>query len=171
MPNKEYAVAMARYNVWQNANLIQAATGLDQPTRQKARGSFFDNIEATFAHLLWGDRIWLSRFAETPAPQGGIAQSTALPQGWARFCADRAAFDRQILKWAHGVDSAWFEGDLTWHSGALGKDVTKPKRILVLQLFNHQTHHRGQIHAMLTAAGAKPGDTDVPFMPDQYNEI
>ncbi|WP_050527131.1 DinB family protein [Pseudorhodobacter aquimaris] len=171
MPNKDYAITMARYNKWQNENLIQAATGLEQPARQKPRGSFFGSIEATFAHLLWGDRIWLSRFSDMSAPQGGIAQSTTLPHGWAQFCTDRAAFDHQILEWAHGVDPAWFEGDLTWHSGALGRDVTKPKPILVLQLFNHQTHHRGQIHAMLTAAGARPGDTDVPFMPDQYNQI
>jgi uncharacterized damage-inducible protein DinB len=43
--------------------------------------------------------------------------------------------------------------------------VSKPRALLVAHMFNHQTHHRGQVHAMLTAAGATPGDTDLPFMP------
>ena len=170
MPNKDYAIAMACYNIWQTENLTGAASGLDSAARQQARGSFFGSIEATFAHLLWGDRTWLSRFAGTPAPTGGIATSTAMPD-WQAFCTDRAAFDRMILVWAKGVDPAWFDGDLSWYSGAVGRDLTKPRRLLVLQFFNHQTHHRGQIHAMLTAAGVKPGDTDVPFMPDHYNTV
>ncbi|MGV6810972.1 MAG: DinB family protein, partial [Brevirhabdus sp.] len=58
------------------------------------------------------------------------------------------------------------EGDLNWYSGAMGRDMSKPRAICLMQLFNHQTHHRGQIHAMLTAAGARPGDTDIPFMPE-----
>ena len=171
MPNKDYAVAMARYNMWQNENLITAANGLDDPARQLDRGAFFGSIEKTFAHILWGDRIWLSRFAGTEAPNGGIAESVIMAQGWAAFCTARADFDRQILGWAHGLDPAWCEGNLSWYSGAVGREVTKPKRLLVLQLFNHQTHHRGQIHAMLTAAGAKPGDTDVPFMPERFDAL
>ena len=172
MPNAKYAVAMARYNLWQNENLIAAASGLDDATRQLDRGAFFGSIERTFAHILWGDRIWLARFAGTPAPAAGsIAESATMPQGWAAFCADRAEFDRRILSWAHGLMPSWFEGDLSWYSGAVGRQVTKPKSQLVMQLFNHQTHHRGQIHAMLTAAGAKPGDTDIPFMPERFDTL
>ena len=171
MPNKDYAIAMARYNLWQNQSVTTAASGLSAEARQAERGSFFGSIEKTFAHLLWGDRIWLSRFAGTEAPRGSIAQSVAMDQGWPVFCEERAAFDRRILDWAHGVSPDWFEGELSWYSGAVGRDVTKPKWLLVLQLFNHQTHHRGQIHAMLTAAGAKPDATDIPFMPDRFNDL
>jgi uncharacterized damage-inducible protein DinB len=171
MLNKDYAVAMARYNLWQNQNLVGAASGLDAVARQAERGAFFGSIEKTFAHILWGDRIWLNRFVGTEPPVGGITESVIMDQNWDAFCAERAAFDQRILGWAHGVDPAWFEGELSWYSGAVGRQVTKPKKLLVLQLFNHQTHHRGQIHAMLTAAGAKPGDTDVPFMPDQFDAL
>lgn len=171
MPDKNYAIMMARYNLWQNENLVGAASGLDSPARQAERGAFFGSIEKTFAHILWGDRIWLSRFAGTDAPQGGICDSTTIYQDWDTFCTTRAAFDRQILDWAHAVDPAWFAGDLSWYSGAVGRQLSKPKSLLVLQLFNHQTHHRGQIHAMLTAAGAKPGDTDIPFMPSQFETL
>ncbi len=55
---------------------------------------------------------------------------------------------------------------MSWFSGAEGREITQPRDLLVQHVFNHQTHHRGQIHAMLTAAGAKPGPTDIFLMPD-----
>lgn len=171
MPNKEYALTMARYNLWQNESLLVAANGLSRPEREKDRGAFFGSIEKTLSHLFWGDMLWLSRFAGTPAPEAGIADSAATIQNWEAFNTDRKAFDQRILQWAHEVDPNWFEGELTWFSGAVGREVTKPKKMLVIQFFNHQTHHRGQIHAMLTAAGAKPDDTDVPFMPDRFSDM
>ncbi len=171
MPNKEYALTMARYNVWQNESILDAADGLSVAERQKNRGAFFGSIEATLSHLFWGDMVWMSRFAGTPAPSVGIPGSTGLIESWAQYLVDRKAFDQRIVQWAHEVEPDWFQGELGWDSAAMGRRVTKPKKTLVIQLFNHQTHHRGQIHAMLTAAGAKPSDTDVPFMPDDYNDL
>ncbi|MDA3888115.1 MAG: DinB family protein [Allgaiera sp.] len=168
MISADYAQTMARYNLWQNENLLDAASGLSAEDRAMDRGAFFGSIERTFHHLFWGDRIWLSRFAGTAPHEGGIAQSTGFDGDWKAFRDARAALDRTLLDWANALVPEWFEGDLTWFSGAQGREITKPKRILVIQLFNHQTHHRGQIHAMLTAAGARPGDTDLPFMPDAY---
>jgi uncharacterized damage-inducible protein DinB len=172
MPNKCYAVTMARYNLWQNENLTTAASGLDDAARRLDRGAFFGSIEKTFAHLLWGDQMWMHRFASTGLPAAtSIPGSVELGMGWDAFCTLRAAFDARILQWAHEVTPDWFDDDLTWFSGGLGRDVTKPKQALVLQLFNHQTHHRGQIHAMLTAAGAKPADTDIAIMPARFEEL
>ncbi|VAV93415.1 DinB family protein [hydrothermal vent metagenome] len=166
MPNKDYAVLMAKYNLWQNQSLMAATDTLTDADRKQNRGAFFGSIEKTFSHVFWGDQIWLSRFAGTPPPSADITDSTALIADWAAFCTARKSFDQRILQWANEVTPDWFSGDLSWFSGALGRDFTRPKDMLVVQLFNHQTHHRGQIHAMLTAAGAKPDDTDVPFMPD-----
>lgn len=168
MPNNEYVLTMARYNLWQNENLLTAADGLPTSEREKDRGSFFGSIQKTVSHIFWGDMLWMSRFAGTPAPKGGIPESTNIIESWEQFRIERKAFDERILQWAHEVTPDWFEGDLSWFSGALGRNVTKPKKMLVLQLFNHQTHHRGQVHAMLTSTGAKPDDTDVPFMPESF---
>jgi uncharacterized damage-inducible protein DinB len=110
----------------------------------------------------------MHRFAGTPAPEGGIPESSENIKDWLKFREERKAFDERILQWAHEVDASWFDGDLSWFSGAIGRQVIKPKSMLAIQFFNHQTHHRGQIHAMLTAAGTKPSDTDVPFMPEEY---
>ena len=65
------------------------------------------------------------------------------------------------LALAYKVDGAWLAEDLTWFSGAANREVRAPLRLLVTHFFNHQTHHRGQVHAMLTAAGQETGDTDL----------
>ena len=78
----------------------------------------------------------------------------------------RFHLDARISRWAKGVSHTDLSGDLTWHSTAMNKDFSKTKALCVMQVFNHQIHHRGQIHAMLGAAGADMYTTDIPFMPE-----
>lgn len=169
MPNQDYVLTMARYNRWQNENLLAVSDSLSTEERRKDRRAFFGSIEKTFSHLFWADMIWLHRFAGTLSPAGGISESVDLIHDWNEFRQSRQQLDNQLLQWAHDVSSDWFEGNLTWYSGAIGRDIIRPRKSVVIQLFNHQTHHRGQIHAMLTSAGARPGATDLPFMPDDYS--
>ena len=68
-----------------------------------------------------------------------------------------------MIAWADGLDTSWLAGDLTYYSGGAKRDITRPKWLLVTHMFNHQTHHRGQVHCMLTQAGGKPHDTDLPL--------
>ncbi|WP_120502134.1 DinB family protein [Roseovarius sp. EL26] len=171
MPNKDYAITMARYNLWQNEVLLAAADELSEAQRQQDTGLFFGSIQQTLSHLFWGDLIWMSRFADTPAPEVGIPDSVNLIEDWKTYVIERKAFDQTILEWAKNVSEAWFDGDLSWFSGAIGRDITKPKKTLVIQLFNHQTHHRGQVHGALTGFGVKTDNTDVPFMPDRYLQL
>jgi uncharacterized damage-inducible protein DinB len=84
-------------------------------------------------------------------------------EAWEELKRERQAFDQVIIDWASTLDPRWLEGDLTWFSSAVGREVTKPKRLLVAHMFNHQTHHRGQVHCMLTQCGVEPGATDLPF--------
>ena len=81
--------------------------------------------------------------------------------------AARPALDARIAAWADAAGPDDLSGDLTWWSGATGREVTQPRALCVTQLFNHQTHHRGQVHAMLTGLGVATHDTDLPFMPDE----
>jgi uncharacterized damage-inducible protein DinB len=165
MIDAAYVQRMARYNRWQNENLYGAADALSDAERQRTRGAFFGSIHATLNHLLWGDRIWMSRLAGTPRPEGGIPQSVSLYADWNDLKRERAAFDTVIVDWADELEDASLAGELTWFSGAIKAEVRKPKWLLVTHMFNHQTHHRGQVHCMLTQAGSKPGDTDLPFTP------
>jgi uncharacterized damage-inducible protein DinB len=165
MITMEFVAMMARYNAWQNHSLIEAAQTLDDEARNAPRGAFFGSITGTFNHLYWGDSIWMHRFAGWAKPPGGIPASAALFASWPEFVAARTALDHGIVDWAERLTSDDLDGMLTWFSGAAGREVSKPKAFLLAHFFNHQTHHRGQIHAMLTAAGAKPGDTDLFLLP------
>lgn len=162
-----FAATMARYNGWQNQSHMHACDTLTDAERTRDRGAHFGSIQATLNHLLWGDQIWMHRFAGTPKPApGSITDSVRYFSDWAAFKAERLRFDAVIVDWADALEPAWLDGELSWYSGAIGANVTKPRALLVMHFFNHQTHHRGQVHAMLTAAGAKPNDTDLAFMPD-----
>ena len=157
---------MARYNRWQNENLHGVADRLSDEERRRERGAFFGSIHKTLSHLMWADRIWMSRFADVPRPDGGIPESVSLYPDWEPLRRERASFDATMIGWADGLDQAWLAGPLTWYSGGAKRELTKPRWVTVTHMFNHQTHHRGQVHSMLTQAGGKPHDTDLFIMPE-----
>ncbi|MEE2691202.1 MAG: DinB family protein [Pseudomonadota bacterium] len=166
MITPDYARTMAAYNRWQNESIYGAAAGLSDEERRRDRGAFFGSIHRTLSHLRWGDEIWLSRFGDfpPPPPTASLGGSAAVYDDWEELRAGRIALDETIIGWAASLTPRDLEGDLTWFSGAMKREITRPRALLVAHMFNHQTHHRGQAHAMLTAAGAKPDDTDLPFI-------
>jgi uncharacterized damage-inducible protein DinB len=164
MIDTAYVQRMARYNRWQNENLYGVADTLSDDERRRERGAFFGSIQGTLSHLLWGDLMWMSRFAGTPKPAVGIKESPALYADWAALKRERDAVDKAIIIWADELDPDWLAGDLTWFSGAVNRELKRPIPTLVMHFFNHQTHHRGQVHCLLTQAGGKPSDTDLMLM-------
>ena len=167
MITPQYLQRMARYNRWQNESLYSAADTLGDKDRRADRGSFFKSIHATLSHILWADELWMSRLADWEAP-AGPSRDTPLYDDWRDLTDRRSATDARFITWADGLSQDQIDGDLEWYSGTLKRGMTSPRALCLMQVFNHQTHHRGQVHAMLTAAGASPEDTDIPFMPDAY---
>ena len=161
-----YVERMARYNRWQNENLYSAADRLSEIERCRERRAFWGSIHNTLNHLLWGDRMWMSRLTGSPRPSVGIADSGSLYADWTALKAERIRFDQTIIDWADTIAPSWLAAEMTYYSLAVQRDVTQPHWVLVTHLFNHQTHHRGQVHCMLTQAGERPSDTDLPFMPE-----
>jgi uncharacterized damage-inducible protein DinB len=173
MIDPAYVQRMARYNRWQNQNLYGVADTLGDDERRRERGAFFGSIHNTLSHLRWGDQMWMSRWSDVSAPsrdlarsQDGVPDFVSLYGGWDDLKRDRVAFDEFIIMWADNVDPAWLKTDLTWFSGGAGREQTRPVWDLVAHFFNHQTHHRGQVHCMLTQAGGKPHATDLMVMPE-----
>lgn len=165
MITPDYARLMARYNQWQNISIYEAAASLDDAARKLERGAFFGSIHATLNHILWADRFWLHRFSGTPKPPIKPArEALATYEGFEDLRAQRIACDELILKWAGSLQQADVEGDLTYYATSAGREMKRNRALLIMHMFNHQTHHRGQIHAMLTQAGAKPENTDLPFL-------
>ncbi len=165
MISLEHTRMFAAYNHWQNNSLYHAADGLTDAARLADRGAFFSSIHETLAHILWADRMWLSRFdmCEKPTVKGN--QALAMFPEWDRLKTERQAMDALITRWTGELTTLRLAGELTWYSGAAGAQQTQPVWFIVTHIFNHQTHHRGQVHAMLTAAGAKPEDTDMFLIP------
>jgi uncharacterized damage-inducible protein DinB len=156
-----YVVTMASYNRWQNDNLFGAADALSDAARKQDRGAFFGSIHRTLNHILWADEVWMGRLAGRAHPATPFNQSADRYPEWNDLRAARAELDADIATWAGALDPAWLTQS---PAGAPGGRATKAQRthaFLVVHMFNHQTHHRGQVHAMLTAAGARPGDTDL----------
>lgn len=156
-----YVRMMARYNAEMNRRVYAAAHRLDDAALRQDRGAFFGSILATLNHLLWGDGTWMHRFDGWPKPEGGIGASLSRYADLPTLATARAQADAALLDWSGRVTQDWLNGELTWFSNATQSERTAPLAMLVAHLFNHQTHHRGQVHAMLTAAGQATGDTDL----------
>lgn len=157
---------MARYNAWQNGVQLRIVEAMPEEELTRDRGAFWRSILGTLSHILYADRVWLHRLAGLPRPEGTLAASDRLVGTASDWAGARRQADADLAGWAAALTPAALEGDLTWTSPAAGGVVTKPRGLIVTHLFNHQTHHRGQVHAMLTAAGQRPGDTDLAFIPD-----
>ncbi|MEM7438376.1 MAG: DinB family protein [Pseudomonadota bacterium] len=160
----EWLQMMARYNAWQNGWVMPIVAGMSDVERDLDRGAFFGSIAGTLSHLMWGDMMWMARFDGGEAPGGSIHETPTFYRDWPAFVDARAALDQRIADWA-GQETC-FDGQLVWYSGAVGREISADRVVCYTHFFNHQTHHRGQVHAMLTAAGQKTHDTDIPFMPD-----
>jgi len=168
MLTADYVGLMARYNAWQNAQIARAIEGARLRVLTEDHGTFFSSILGTLNHILWADRMWLHRLRVTDSrPEGGIEESVALTPTGPAWAAARFATDGRISAWARRVHSIDLTGTLTWFSAASGAEVTSPVAACVAHLFNHQTHHRGQVHAMMTRAGLEAPVTDIVFMPGE----
>jgi uncharacterized damage-inducible protein DinB len=152
---------MAAYNAEMNRRLYAAAARLSDADRRQLRGAFWGSIHGTLCHLLWGDQAWMSRFDNWPKPAVIQKESAGLVADFAELRRLRVDADARISDWAQRVDEAWLAHDMVWFSQSAQKELRNPRGFLVTHFFNHQTHHRGQAHAMITAAGEQTGDTDL----------
>ena len=163
MITPEYCKLMARYNRWMNERLYALLSGIPDDERKRDRGAFFRSMHGTLNHLLWGDRIWLSRFVDEPfaVPAFGADMFA----GFAELSREREVADREILNWAGNVRASWLDGMLSYTSKVDGRARELPRATAVLQLFNHGTHHRGQLTTLICQSGRDPGETDIPWLP------
>jgi uncharacterized damage-inducible protein DinB len=152
---------MAAYNAEMNRRIYAAASRLSDADRRQPRGAFWGSIHGTLCHLLWGDQMWMSRFDGWAKPAVGLKDSAGLIGDFAELRRRRVEADDNISAWAARIDDAWLAEDMVWFSQSAQKELRSPRGLLVSHFFNHQTHHRGQAHAMITAAGEQTGDTDL----------
>ncbi|MEO7335499.1 MAG: DinB family protein [Caldimonas sp.] len=162
MITTEFCVTLAHYNEWMNRRLYAVCATLPEAERMRDRGAFFKSIHATLDHILYADLAFLSRFTGEPAaaPELGVM----LHPDFADLTTAREAIDERLCAWAATLQPAWLAGTLTYTSKVDGSERTRPRWLLVAHVFNHQTHHRGQVTTLLSQMGLDMGSTDLPFM-------
>ena len=149
---------MARYNTVANRRLYEACSLLPDAERKKTREAFFGSIHATLNHLLVGDRLWLARLAGENAPSIGL--DAILYEDFGELREARRREDARIEAFAAGLDAGFLGGTIRYVNKA-GGTYDDPVRILLAHLFNHQTHHRGQVHDMLSQTEVSPPVLDL----------
>ncbi|MEJ8475800.1 DinB family protein [Roseibium algae] len=154
---------LASYNQWMTVKLYAAAAKMDDSARKEDRGAFFKSVHSTLNHILFGDRAWMGRFTEVDYAVAGMGVD--LYADFEELRGHHLAIAEDIVAFANSLTQEWLAGDLVWISSSDQVERTRPRWICVTHLFNHQTHHRGQISTLLSQAGIDIGVTDLPFMP------
>jgi uncharacterized damage-inducible protein DinB len=149
---------MAGYNRWMNERLYALCGGLPDEERKKDRKAFFRSIHGTLNHLLLGDRAWLGRFTGRPVQFRSLDQE--LYGDFDELRRERVRTDAAIEEFCHHLTEAQLSREISYATTA-GKSYVHPLGPAVLHMFNHQTHHRGQVTTLLSQLGIDPGATDV----------
>ncbi len=163
MIRKDYCVLMSKYNQWMNTRLYDLCATMSEEELHGERGLFFDSIYLTLNHIMYGDLAFMARFTRTPEPEAAIGDE--LFSGFEELRRERLLYDENLISWASKLNDEWLADSLTYLSKVDGKERTYPHWVLLTHLFNHQTHHRGQITTGLKQLGYDIGSTDLPFMP------
>jgi uncharacterized damage-inducible protein DinB len=149
---------MARYNRLANERLYAACATLPDAERKRPRPAFFGSIHGTLNHIMVGDRIWLARFAGREVPSTGL--DAILYEDFAALRAARAGEDARIEAFAAALTAAGLDREIVYVNNR-GDRHADPMPLLAAHLFNHQTHHRGQIHDMLSQTDVPPPSLDL----------
>ena len=148
----------ARYNRIANGRLYEACAQLDPVEYRRERKGSFGSIHALLNHILLGDRIWMSRFAGGGSTTPPL--NTILFDDFAELRSARAVQDEQIEAFFAKIDSDFLHRQLRY-TNSQGKDCVEAAPVAVLHFFNHQTHHRGQVHVMISQTDVKPPSLDM----------
>lgn len=149
------------YNAWANARLYEAAAGLSTEQFAADRGAFFKSVKGTLNHLLVTDRIWQKRLTgEGEAPD---RLDTVLFERFDDLRLARTAEDARIVRYVEGLDEDRLVGVIRYRRVSSPEEFEQPLAPALAHWFNHQTHHRGQTHALLTALTGTAPELDLLF--------
>lgn len=156
---KRHFRMMAAYNKWANARIYLASAGLLDADYRADRGAFFGSVHRTLNHILVGDRIWMHRFTGTGETYSEL--DIVLYDDLQALSAARMAEDERIIGWVGGLSGEDLDGTFSYRTISRPADITQPLAPALSHFFNHQTHHRGQVHALLSGLGVDPPSLDL----------
>jgi len=148
----------AHYNRLANEKLYAACAGLSDSEYRRDLGAFFKSVHGTLNHLLLGDTIWMTRFEGGAHPSTGL--SAILHEDFAVLREARAAMDQRIERFFQ-YPPADLERRTVRYVNNAGVDSEDPLGVILPHFFNHQTHHRAQVHTLLSQLGRDPPVLDL----------
>ena len=149
---------LANFNTWANTKIFSACKELDDAEYKKDRRAFFSSIHGTLNHLLVVDRAYISRIEGIDHGLKSLDQ--ILFESLLQLEEARIKEDKRLVDLVNSLSVERIEKEITYKGFETG-NTTYTINILLITLFNHQTHHRGQIHNMLSQAGIKPPPIDI----------
>ncbi|TYC49757.1 DUF664 domain-containing protein [Rhodobacterales bacterium] len=155
---------LSAYNTWMTEKAYETAGGLSDEERKADRGAFFRSIHSTLNHILFADRIWLGRFTGRTYDVRGMGVDIC--DDFEDLRSSHLAICAEVSEFTNDLTAGWLAGTLEWTSGQDGTVRRRPRWLVVSHMFNHQTHHRGQLTTLFAQAGVDIGRTDLVFMPD-----
>jgi uncharacterized damage-inducible protein DinB len=157
---KSHFERMARYNRWANRRLYGAVAQLEPEDFTASRSGFFPSIAKTLNHIIIADRVWMGRFV------GKLSVHKSLDEmpydDFAALTTAREAEDQRIVAFFKELPPARLKGVLDYTNMA-GEAKSSEMLPLLAHFFNHQTHHRGQAHAMLSSTRVAPPALDLVY--------
>jgi len=161
-PKTNYEL-MAEYNKWMDGKIYGVCQEIPDELRKKDMGAFFKSIHGTLNHIYYGDIAWLERLRDNKFTPRKIGVDM-----FDDFEALRAAqekMDSQILDWARALTPEILNKPFDYVSNVENFSRKLPIWVLATHMFNHQTHHRGQVTTLIKQLGYEPGITDLPWLP------
>jgi len=152
---------LAAYNAWANRVVYAEAASLSPQAYRENRGAYFGSLHGTLNHLLVADRIWMSRF--TGSGDAPTRLDAILHEDVDSLRQARVAEDQRIIDWLGSLDEARLGQEVTYSPITHPTPVRHPLSMGLAHFFNHQTHHRGQCHTILTSMGRPSLSLDLVF--------
>jgi uncharacterized damage-inducible protein DinB len=145
---KAHFQMMAAYNQWANRALYAAARQMPDEDYRLDRGAFFKSVHGTLNHILVADRIWMKRFTgEGDAPK---KLTVILGEDLEKLTIEREREDKRIIDWLDTMEAKTVTGRFTYTTVTDMRTISQRLAPALAHFFNHQTHHRGQVHALIT---------------------
>ena len=163
----KYCKHFARFNRWQNQSVFSAAATLPDGTRKRNMGAFFKSIHATLNHVLVADYLWLSRLDGEPCAVKSLDEE--LYGDFDELRKQRGFTDDRLDRVISTLTDERLAGALTYtRMSGDQAEMTSALPLVFMHLFNHQTHHRGQLSTLLTQCGVDVGRTDLAWLPADF---
>ena len=157
---RDHFLRLAAYNAWANERLYDAAAALPEDRLTENNGAFFGSLFGTLSHILIADRIWMHRLTGEGPTHTNLRDRPFETLG--ELWMAREAMDRRIEGYVSELPPDAYDGE-AHYTNTRGDPHHLPRNVILTHVFNHQTHHRGQAHHMLSVFGLEPPPLDLLY--------